>query len=73
MWGNPSKMRGEADRGRAIRYYVGWIVRQPNLLARIGELRGKSLGCWCWPRQCHGDVLVLLADGVAPDCLDLFI
>jgi hypothetical protein len=24
----------------------------------IGELKGKTLGCWCKPEACHGDVLV---------------
>ncbi len=73
IWGNPAKMAREKDRDQAIAFYVGWIVQQPDLLAQLGELRGKLLGCYCAPKRCHGDVLALLADGVAPDCLDLFI
>ena len=22
------------------------------------ELKGKTLGCWCKPEDCHGDILV---------------
>lgn len=29
-----------------------------NLIDDIEELRGKTLGCWCKPDRCHGDVLV---------------
>ena len=26
------------------------------------ELKGKTLGCFCKPKSCHGDVLVELAN-----------
>ena len=33
------------------------------LLARLPELRGKDLACWCPPhRHCHADVLLDLAN-----------
>ena len=35
---------------------------RPDLLARLGELRGKRLACWCAPKSCHGDVLAELAE-----------
>jgi hypothetical protein len=35
---------------------------QPELMAALGEIRGKVLGCWCKPAACHGDVLARLAD-----------
>lgn len=28
---------------------------------RIADLHGLTLGCWCAPRACHGDVLAVLA------------
>lgn len=33
----------------------------PRTAAALPELAGKTLGCWCAPRPCHGDVLVRLA------------
>lgn len=26
----------------------------------LDELKGKTLGCWCKPECCHGDVLINL-------------
>lgn len=68
-WGNPfSHLPGAGeflvrDRTEAIYKYREWIKTQPQLLADLGELRGKTLGCWCKPKPCHGDVLAELADG----------
>jgi hypothetical protein len=39
-------------------------MSQPALIAALGELRGKVLGCWCKPALCHGDVLAEFADAV---------
>jgi hypothetical protein len=40
--------------------YIGRII------ADIGELRGKSLACWCKPNEpCHADVLLELANADA--------
>jgi hypothetical protein len=29
---------------------------------QLHELKDKTLGCWCKPEKCHGDVLAALAD-----------
>ena len=50
----------------ACRLYEDWIRGQPALLARLPELRGKTLGCWCKPGPCHGDVLVRLCRELGP-------
>lgn len=73
IWGNPWSLKREKDRDLVIAQYAAWIVQQPHLIERLAELKGKRLGCYCAPKRCHGDVLALLADGVPPDCLDLFI
>ncbi|MGI9585266.1 MAG: DUF4326 domain-containing protein, partial [Acidimicrobiia bacterium] len=61
-WGNPFVMRDESDaeREQAIAAYRNWIIRQPELMASLEDLRDKRLGCWCAPKPCHGDVLVEL-------------
>jgi len=74
IWGNPythkdgttAKFKVET-RDEAIAKYKEWIMTQPRLLARIHELRGKRLGCWCKiptdpGRPCHGDILADMAD-----------
>ena len=64
-WGNPFRLRREADRAQVIAQYRAWLLAQPDLLAALPTLRGKVLACWCAPRPCHGDVLVALAEGLA--------
>lgn len=61
-WGNPFRLEKESDRARVLQQYREWIMKQPELLAALPELRGKTLGCWCSPRACHGDVLAELSD-----------
>ena len=68
-WGNPFSCKNETlakfktkNREESIKKFKVWIMRQPNLLADLHELRGKVLACWCAPKTCHGDVLARLAD-----------
>jgi len=64
-WGNPRRLRpgaGDAERAEVIAAYEQDLAGRPDLLARIPELRGRALGCWCAPRPCHGDVLARLAN-----------
>jgi hypothetical protein len=61
-WGNPHRLKEGESRDDCIAKYRDWLMAQPNLLAALGELKGKVLGCWCKPQKCHGDVLAELAD-----------
>jgi hypothetical protein len=60
-WGNPFVIGEHGNREDVVRLYEEWIVNQPELMAKVGELHGKRLGCWCAPHACHGDVLLKLA------------
>lgn len=31
-----------------------------ELMNSLHELGGKTLGCWCRPEDCHGDILLKL-------------
>lgn len=68
-WGNPfshldtSAARFEAgSRDEAIDKYCHYLMGSSELLADLHELKGKTLGCWCAPKPCHGDVLAELAN-----------
>ena len=51
------------SRKKVIRQYKEYILNQPDLLKLIPiELKDKTLGCWCKPEACHGDILAELAD-----------
>ncbi len=60
-WGNPFQIGRDGDRAQVIARYERWLADQPALLAELGSLAGKTLGCWCAPAACHGDVLARLA------------
>jgi protein gp37 len=65
-WANPFVIGKDGTRGEVIAKFETWLMGQPELLARLPELRGKRLGCWCAPQACHGDVLARLADTREP-------
>lgn len=56
-WGNPFIIGRDGGRIDVLAKYEVWLLAQPALLARLPELRGKRLGCWCSPAACHGDIL----------------
>lgn len=66
IWGNPFREGADGTKSEVIERYRAWIQTQPQLMARLPELRGKVLGCWCKPDICHGDVLAELADAPPP-------
>src|SRR3990167_1052603 len=59
-WANPFKIKECGSAENAVRKYEDFIRKQPRLLQDLYELEGKTLGCWCKPEPCHGDVLVKL-------------
>jgi len=61
-WGNPFVIGKDGDRDEVIKKYEEWFVTQPHLIASLHELKGKTLGCYCSPKSCHGDVLSYLAN-----------
>jgi hypothetical protein len=64
-WGNPFIINRDGDRWQVIEKYRQWILTQPHLIAGLRELKGKRLGCVCFPLACHGDVLAAMADALS--------
>ena len=65
IWGNPySHLDGTlaiyrvATREEAVNRYREHLINSPDLLRRLPELQGKTLGCWCLPKLCHGLVIL---------------
>lgn len=56
-WGNPFLLDQDGDREAVIENYRWYLDRKPSLKAKLPELRGKVLSCWCHPEPCHGDIL----------------
>ena len=44
----------------ALSKYKEYLLASPELMDSLDELEGKTLGCFCKPEKCHGDVLLEL-------------
>lgn len=61
---NPFRIGVDGDREQVIAKYRDYLLDRPDFLARLPDLRGKRLGCWCKPLPCHADVIAELADQI---------
>jgi hypothetical protein len=59
-WGNPFEMGPDGDRDTVCESYEIFFPRKFSLHNRLNELRGKVLGCWCYPARCHGMYLTAM-------------
>jgi hypothetical protein len=71
-WGNPYSHKDGTlaefkvdTRKEAIDKYEGYLLQNGDLINSIHELKGKTLGCWCKPKRCHGDILAKYANNNA--------
>lgn len=63
-WANPFTIASSGSARAAVERYRRYLLSRHDLLADLGELRGKRLGCWCKPGPCHGDVLAEMANNL---------
>ena len=60
-WGNPFPTGADGSRLEVIEKYRCWLWAEIQAeridVAALAALHGKTLGCWCAPRRCHGEVL----------------
>lgn len=61
-WGNPFPISSTCTRYEAIEKYREYILTKFTVEEIQRELKGKILGCWCAPLDCHGDVLAEIAN-----------
>ena len=58
-WKNPFSAK-KYGRDKCIDMFKNYIEKDQNLMDSLKELDGKTLGCWCKPEACHGDILIEL-------------
>ena len=63
LFGNPYRIGPDGTRAEVLAKHREWARNNPELLAQLETLRGKRLGCWCKPQDCHGDFYVELLEG----------
>ena len=60
-FGNPFRIGLGISRDDAVkqfqRYFADRIEKDSEFKQRILTLKGKRLGCFCKPKECHGDVI----------------
>lgn len=56
-WGNPYSIGKDGSREEVIQKYKQHLLASPALMEALKELKGKTLGCWCSPKACHGEIL----------------
>jgi len=60
-FGNPFSITSDGGRSNAIELFRSYFVQRINndteFATKIESLRGKTLGCFCKPKLCHGDVI----------------
>lgn len=63
---NPYKVGTHGTREEVIakfrKYMVEKLEVDPSLKDELLAMKGKTLGCWCKPDGCHGDVLLELIE-----------
>ncbi len=76
-WGNPYSHRASTSamvtRAHSVEDAIDSYKRElwrrikdgSLSLEKLADLKGKTLGCWCAPGPCHGEVLVAAADWAA--------
>ena len=61
-YGNPFFIKSDISREETIKqfskYFTQRINKDSEFKKRILELKGKTLGCFCKPSACHGDIVV---------------
>ena len=70
-WGNPySHKEGTlaefkvANRTEALEKFEKYLLGNETLYNSLIELKGKTLGCWCKPNKCHGDILAKWSNSI---------
>lgn len=62
-WGNPFVIGKDGDRDEVCEKYREYILSRPHMVeAAKSELKGMTLGCFCAPKRCHGDILAEIAN-----------
>merc|ERR1719461_1286257 len=70
-FGNPFPITKKMDRKAVCKAHKDWLLKNDALLREVRQnLKGKTLGCFCAPKQCHGDFLAEVANSDQYSYLD---
>jgi len=61
-WGNPYDLDKDGNREEVCDAHINYFQYKKGLHNKLAKLKGKVLGCYCYPARCHGDYLVKLVN-----------
>ena len=68
-FGNPFRLGAGMPRGATLEKYREYFYRRihadPEFKRRVEGLQGKTLGCFCKPHPCHGDIIKEYLDSLS--------
>ena len=60
IYGNPFLIGRDGDRKQVLEKYKKYFyekIKDPYFLEKVLYLKGKVLGCYCSPLECHCDII----------------
>ena len=76
-FGNPFRLEVTMARGSTLdryrKYFYHRLGTDDEFRKRIGKLQGKTLGCFCKPNPCHGDIIKEYLDRLAENADEVVI
>ena len=61
-FGNPIRVSPGTNRDKVLKRYRQYFLRRIYVdhvfRRKVLALKGKRLGCFCKPKDCHGDIIV---------------
>ena len=66
-WANPYRISKTNSREQVVLRFEEYIRSNSLLLKDLNQLKGKTLGCWCSPQLCHGEVLQKLLQEITSE------
>ena len=65
-FGNPYSVKNYGVRALPLfeEYFLKRVEEDKEFRRRVMQLKGKKLGCFCKPKNCHGDVIAKWLNGI---------
>jgi hypothetical protein len=67
IFGNPFPISETCHRSTSLAMFTSYFYRRlekdREFRNAIEALKDKTLGCWCKPKACHGDIIAAYLDG----------
>lgn len=74
LFGNPFRVGKDGTRKEVIekyrKYFYSRLENEWGFKEWVATLKGGTLGCWCTPLPCHGDVIIEYLNGLETEGLE---